>query len=70
MQLNLLAMARPGKVELDALEELGNPGWNWDNLLGYMKKVGPCFHFSLTLSPHLFHPRFTDIHPLPLICYE
>jgi len=36
--LNLLAMARPGKVELDALEELGNPGWNWETTLEYMKK--------------------------------
>lgn len=32
-------MVRPGKIELDALEELGNPGWSWDNLLQYMKKV-------------------------------
>ncbi|KAH8096772.1 GMC oxidoreductase [Cristinia sonorae] len=36
--LNLLAMARPGKVELDAIEELGNQGWNWDTTLKYMKK--------------------------------
>ncbi|TCD64226.1 hypothetical protein EIP91_004361 [Steccherinum ochraceum] len=36
--LNLLAMARPGRVELDAWEELGNAGWNWETTLDYMKK--------------------------------
>ncbi|TCD61101.1 hypothetical protein EIP91_009038 [Steccherinum ochraceum] len=36
--LNLLAMARPGKVELDAWEELGNAGWNWETTLDYMKR--------------------------------
>ncbi|KAF9012816.1 alcohol oxidase, partial [Hymenopellis radicata] len=36
--LNFLCFVRPTKEEFDALEELGNPGWNWDNLLSYMKK--------------------------------
>jgi len=27
---------RPTKAELDKLEELGNPGWNWDSLERYM----------------------------------
>jgi len=27
---------RPTKAELDKLEELGNPGWNWDSLEPYM----------------------------------
>ena len=34
-----MGMFRPSKEEYDALEELGNPGWNWDEMLKYMKKV-------------------------------
>ena len=37
--LNNLAFVRPVSEELDAFETLGNPGWNWNNILGYMKKV-------------------------------
>lgn len=36
--INYLGIFRPSKIELDAIEELGNPGWNWDSLLYYMKK--------------------------------
>ncbi|EGN94606.1 hypothetical protein SERLA73DRAFT_114907 [Serpula lacrymans var. lacrymans S7.3] len=36
--INLLGMSRPSKEDFDALEELGNKGWNWDSLLMYMKK--------------------------------
>ncbi|PPQ96418.1 hypothetical protein CVT26_005097 [Gymnopilus dilepis] len=36
---NFLGMFRPSKEELDALEALGNPGWNWASLLEYMKKA-------------------------------
>ena len=37
--MNYLIMLRPSKSEMDALEELGNPGWNWETMLHYMKKV-------------------------------
>ncbi|CAL1697277.1 unnamed protein product [Somion occarium] len=36
--LNFTVAVRPTKEELNALEALGNPGWNWDNLWKYMKK--------------------------------
>ncbi|ESK91203.1 gmc oxidoreductase [Moniliophthora roreri MCA 2997] len=36
--INYLYMARPPKEEFDRLETLGNPGWNWDDVLRYMKK--------------------------------
>jgi choline dehydrogenase-like flavoprotein len=36
---NFLGMFRPSREEFDALEKLGNKGWNWESLLGYMKKV-------------------------------
>lgn len=39
-QLNFTAMLRPSKLEMDAIETLGNEGWNWDSFLHYMKKVG------------------------------
>lgn len=40
LQLNFTAMLRPSKREIDAIETLGNKGWNWDSILHYMKKVG------------------------------
>ena len=45
-----MGMCRPSKDELDALEELGNSGWNWDSLLPYFKKVS----LSNDISPMLF----------------
>lgn len=47
--LNFFASVRPSKEELDAIESLGNPGWNWENILRYMKK-----------SEHLEIPTLTD----------
>ncbi|KAK0476713.1 alcohol oxidase [Armillaria novae-zelandiae] len=37
-QNNFLGTLRPSKEEFDALEELGNKGWNWNSLLESMKK--------------------------------
>ncbi|KAK0225610.1 alcohol oxidase [Armillaria fumosa] len=38
LQNNFLGTLRPSKEEFDALEELGNKGWNWNSLLESMKK--------------------------------
>lgn len=35
--INLMAFDRASKTEYDAWTLLGNPGWNWDGLLPYMK---------------------------------
>ncbi|KAG8727841.1 hypothetical protein FRC11_012322, partial [Ceratobasidium sp. 423] len=35
--INLMAFDRASKTEYDAWEKLGNPKWNWDELLPYMK---------------------------------
>ncbi|THU87441.1 alcohol oxidase [Dendrothele bispora CBS 962.96] len=43
--LNNLAVVRPTREEIDAFQKLGNPGWNWENVLSYMKK-----------SEHLYTP--------------
>ncbi|KAF8621489.1 hypothetical protein AX15_007776 [Amanita polypyramis BW_CC] len=36
--VNGLVWVRPPKAEYDAFEELGNSGWNWDNMYAAMKK--------------------------------
>ncbi|KAL7283580.1 hypothetical protein ACG7TL_003015 [Trametes sanguinea] len=36
--MNLLALTRAAAREYDALEVLGNPGWNWRAILEFMKK--------------------------------
>ncbi|KAK7681951.1 hypothetical protein QCA50_014913 [Cerrena zonata] len=36
--MNCLAWLKPHKVDLDSIEKLGNPGWNWQNYLKYSKK--------------------------------
>ncbi|GJE90581.1 GMC family oxidoreductase [Phanerochaete sordida] len=37
--LNIMAYTKPARAELDALEGLGNPGWNWDAYQTYAKKA-------------------------------
>jgi len=37
--LNFLVWDRAAKVEYNAWEELGNSGWNWNNMYKYMKKA-------------------------------
>jgi len=36
--LNFMASVRPNYLEVDALEELGNKGWNWKSVFAYMNK--------------------------------
>lgn len=36
--LNFLVWDRSSRHEIDAWEQLGNPGWNWNNLYSAMKK--------------------------------
>ncbi|KIK71049.1 hypothetical protein GYMLUDRAFT_235428 [Collybiopsis luxurians FD-317 M1] len=36
--VNFLVYQRASKEEYDAIEALGNPGWNWDSFLKYMMK--------------------------------
>ncbi|KAF8876240.1 GMC oxidoreductase-domain-containing protein [Infundibulicybe gibba] len=44
--MNFMSLSRGTKGEYDALEALGNPGWNWNNLLPYFKKFE-----NLTMPP-------------------
>ncbi|KAI0545626.1 glucose oxidase [Xylaria curta] len=41
--INGMAYVRGDKAQFDAWEELGNPGWNWDELFPYFKKVEKMF---------------------------
>ncbi|KZT61502.1 GMC oxidoreductase [Calocera cornea HHB12733] len=36
--MNFFVYSRPAAEDIDAWEELGNPGWNWSNHLKYMKR--------------------------------
>ncbi|KAI0027424.1 glucose-methanol-choline oxidoreductase [Vararia minispora EC-137] len=36
--INFFAWTRPPREHIDAWEELGNPGWNWENYLRYSNK--------------------------------
>jgi choline dehydrogenase-like flavoprotein len=40
--LNGMMFDRGSPSDIDAWEELGNPGWNWKGLLPYYKKVCIC----------------------------
>jgi len=41
--VNGMFFARGAAADYDAWEQLGNPGWGWDGLLPYFKKVSPKF---------------------------
>ena len=64
--LNNLAFVRPVSEELDAFEQLGNPGWNWNNLLEYMKKVSLSDKLvSHEFKPSLFRASISAFLPCP-----
>ncbi|KIJ48387.1 GMC oxidoreductase [Sphaerobolus stellatus SS14] len=37
--MNGMMWTRPGREEIDAWEQLGNPGWNYDNFIKYVKRA-------------------------------
>ncbi|KAI1359865.1 glucose oxidase [Xylaria arbuscula] len=41
--INGMAYVRGDRAQLDAWEELGNPGWNWNELFPHFKKVEKMF---------------------------
>ena len=46
--VNGLVWVRGAQAEYDAYEQLGSPGWNWDNMYAAMKKV--CSPVSLHVN--------------------
>ncbi|KAI0724007.1 alcohol oxidase [Cerioporus squamosus] len=49
--INLLGFNRGSAHEYDAIEALGNPGWNWDELLKYFKKSETTLPLALDIAP-------------------
>ena len=48
--LNAMCWNRGGADDYDAWEDLGNPGWNWEEILPYFKKVNILFFGIFFLS--------------------
>lgn len=46
--INGMCWTRGGSADYDAWVTLGNPGWGWDDLLPYFKKVKLCIAYFLT----------------------
>ncbi|KAI0070191.1 GMC oxidoreductase [Panus rudis PR-1116 ss-1] len=57
--MNCMAWLKPHKEEIDAIEALGNPGWNWDNFERYSKKSERVFAPPLRQRPFqgLYNPQ-------------
>ncbi|KAJ6485599.1 alcohol oxidase [Mycena sanguinolenta] len=53
--LNFFLYHRPAKSDIDAFEELGNPGWNWELLERYYKKSQHFIENSEVLATDLGH---------------
>ncbi|RDX42202.1 alcohol oxidase [Lentinus brumalis] len=49
--INFGAFHRGGAHEYDAIEALGNPGWNWQEFLKYLKKVETTAPVPATAKP-------------------
>ncbi|KAI0709492.1 GMC oxidoreductase [Earliella scabrosa] len=49
--LNFLGNTRAGAAEYDAIEALGNPGWNWQEFLKYFKKSETTLPVPTDLGP-------------------
>jgi len=53
--VNAMFLHRCPAVDYDSWAALGNPGWDWDSLLPYFKKVSNhSGHYSLIKGTHTF----------------
>ncbi|KAJ7189182.1 GMC oxidoreductase [Mycena filopes] len=59
--MNFYAWTKPPAQDVDAIEALGNPGWNWAEYLKYTR-ISETFHAAQTsqtaLYPHTHDPAF------------
>ncbi|KAH9945914.1 uncharacterized protein BXZ73DRAFT_95435 [Epithele typhae] len=60
-QINFLGMNRSSAHEYDAIEALGNPGWNWEEFLKYMVKSETTFPLDSQAYPTHFNALHTAI---------
>ncbi|KAJ7431056.1 GMC oxidoreductase [Mycena galericulata] len=59
--LNFYSWIKPPATDIDAIEKLGNPGWNWSEYLQYSQR-SETFHppakEQTDLYPHTYEPKF------------
>ncbi|EJT96829.1 alcohol oxidase, partial [Dacryopinax primogenitus] len=67
---NFMAYIRPSVGDVDAWEELGNPGWNWNHYLKYSKRSEKWVCVKKIGCHFLTHVRFTDPSPEQTIKYR
>ncbi|KAF8145110.1 GMC oxidoreductase [Mycena galopus ATCC 62051] len=53
--INVMELTRASSVEYDAIEELGNPGWNWNEFLKYFKKSETFTYFPQEVEAYGMH---------------
>ena len=51
--INVLALIPPSKLGINAWENLGNPGWSWEEMLPYYRKFHTLNLPSVSLQDHL-----------------
>lgn len=60
--MNGMFFNRGSAGDYDAWEKLGNPGWGWEGLLPYFKKVSPLPSLTLWKQLMTFVLSERDIH--------
>ncbi|RDX42762.1 GMC oxidoreductase [Lentinus brumalis] len=55
--INFLFWTRPSREEVDAVEKVGNPGWNWERFFEAAKKCE-----TLVKTPITNHPDYKDLY--------
>ncbi|KAF9528787.1 GMC oxidoreductase [Crepidotus variabilis] len=62
--MNFYCWSKPTKTDIDAIERLGNPGWNWTEFIKYSRK-SESFHLpaqeQLDVYPHTYNPNFRGL---------
>ncbi|KAJ7920180.1 GMC oxidoreductase [Mycena leptocephala] len=59
--MNFHAWIKPPASDIDAIEKLGNPGWNWNEYVKYSQRsetFHPPAEEQMKLYPHTYDPRF------------
>ncbi|KAJ7722931.1 GMC oxidoreductase [Mycena metata] len=59
--LNFCAWVKPPAADIDAIEKLGNPGWNWQEYMKYSQRsetFHPAAQEQMDVYPHTYEARF------------
>ncbi|EIW85831.1 alcohol oxidase [Coniophora puteana RWD-64-598 SS2] len=60
--INFLGMTRPSRVEMDFVEKLGNPGWNWESFMHYSKQSETLALHDKDLAERYFSRAEINLH--------